>query len=152
MRLNIAMQIPLSIVLDILFSFCKNIYFFAIFITSLTKGMRMNIETDLAHEMAIDNILAIKTLFKDANDLLEIAIDLKKGFESKTLKEEQAKLQRIEDSANHANQIQELLNTQDELKEVLLECVAYVAEPKEDPIEEITEENTAPEMPPLSNY
>lgn len=111
----------------------------------------MNIETDLAHEMALDNILAIKTLFKDANDLLEIAIDLKKGFESKTLKEEQAKLQRIEDSANHANQIQELLNTQDELKEVLLECVAYVTEPKEQ-VEEITEENTAPEMPPLANY
>ena len=107
--------------------------------------------TDLAHEMALDNILAIKMLFKDMNDLLEIAIDLKKGFESKTLKDEQIKLQRIEDSASHASQIQELLNTQESLKGVLLECVAYVAEPKEEQAEEqaeeITEENTAPTYP-----
>ena len=116
------------------------------------QGFTMeNKQIDLAHEMAIDNIFAIKKLFKDANDLLEIAIDLKKGFESKTLKDEQIKLQRIEDSASHASQIQELLNTQESLKGVLLECAAYVTEPKEEQAEEqaeeITEENTAPTYP-----
>ena len=113
--------------------------------------MRMNIETDLAHEMALDNILAIQEARKTAESINTGLITILKGFQAKTLKEEQEKLARIESASEYITMIQDVNNLNAENFELIKEISGFVIELDEE-AEEITEENTAPEMPPLSNY
>ena len=111
----------------------------------------MNIETDLAHEMALDNILAIQEARKTAESINTGLIAILKGFQAKTLKEEQDKLARIESASEYITMIQDVNNLNAENFELIKEISGFVIELDEE-VEEITEENTAPEMPPLSNY
>ena len=107
--------------------------------------------TDLAHEMALDNLKAIEIMHKEFDSLLSISLDLLKNAKEKEAKTEAERLQRIEASTNISNSFREILNTRDSIKVALTELAAYVSLPvielDEEQAEEITEENTAPTYP-----
>ena len=114
----------------------------------------MNIEKDLAHEMALDNILAIQEAQKTAESINVGLITILKGFQAKTLKEEQEKLARIESASEYITMIQDVNDLNAQNFELIKEITGFVIEldEEEEEAEEITEENTAPEIPPLTNY
>ena len=111
--------------------------------------------TDLAHEMALDNLKAIDVIHKGFTNLLEISVNLLKNVKEKEAKVEAERLQRIEGSANISNSFREILSTRDSIKTALTELATYVSLPvieldeeqAEEITEEITEENTAPTYP-----
>ena len=90
--------------------------------------MRMNIETDLAHEMALDNILAIQEARKTAESINTGLITILKGFQAKTLKEEQEKLARIESASEYITMIQDVNNLNAENFELIKEISGFVIE------------------------
>ncbi len=114
----------------------------------------MNIETDLAHEMALDNILAIQEARKTAESINTGLITILKGLQENKLKEEQDRLARIDSQSGYINQIVEVNELNVQNFELIKEITGFVIQLDEDEeqAEEITEENTAPEIPPLSNY